>query len=276
MMWKLKAILFFVLLWAVPLKTNSQDTPFKVWLDQIPESQEKSAEDFFSELDHLISDFHAKRHRYKDQSRFVQRVFYKVHRKYLRRYSSPSTLSDLVENGNYDCITGTALYAMIFDKLGLDYTIVENTYHVYLKLDFGNKLVLVEPTNPLEGFIADPEMIKATLKSYREDLAGQAWWNQEYYRPYHEVDNEIDLVKLAGLQYFNMAAEAYNQRNLRLALANLSTALELYPSTRLKEMMVLMLNTLEQDQTIDPFLKQDYMSRYGHLRSSIITTRIEK
>jgi hypothetical protein len=275
-MWNLKAILFFILLWAVPVKTNSQDAPFKVWLDQIPESQEKSAEDFFSELDHLVEDFRTKRHRYQDQSRLVQRIFYKVHRKYLRRYSTPSTLTDLVEDGYYDCITGTALYAIIFDKLGLDYTIVENTYHVFLKLDFGNKMVLVEPTNPLGGFIADPEMIKTTLKSYREDLAGQEWRNQEYYRPYHEVDNEINLVNLAGLQYFNMAAKAYNQRNLRIALTHLSTALELYPSTRLKEMMVLMLNTMEQDPSTDPFLKQDYMSRYGHLRYSIITAQIEK
>ena len=71
-----------------------------------------------------------KRFRYKQEIDFWKHVYYKVHRKYLKTYSSPSTLNDVLVTGNYDCLSGTALYAMIFQALGADYQIIETNYHI--------------------------------------------------------------------------------------------------------------------------------------------------
>ena len=279
-----KFILIFILLWAIPIESISQDYTIQntssgylnAWSDLMPQGHPQASQHFFGELDQFVLRLRDKRYRYKDQERFLEYVYYKVHQKYLRGYQSPSTLSDLIARKKYDCITGTALYGIILEKLGFDYTITETTYHVYLTLTVDNKLVLMESTDPLNGYMVDTEMIRAKIDSYNQDQGGEAWNNRDYYRPFHQVSNEIDLIKLAGLQYFNQAAAAYNEHDLKQALRHLSMALELYPCARLQEMMVVMLNTLEHDQQIDPMFKQEFMSKYGHLRHSVITAQLEK
>jgi hypothetical protein len=209
--------------------------------------------------------------RYKEQTDFLKHVYFKTHRKYLRNYRSPSTMSNLFENGIYDCLTGTALYSIIFEELGIEYDIVETTYHVYLIAHADNEEVLIESTSPLNGFISDRVAINAALKSYQQDQGGVVWAEQNYYQPSQQVNNKVTLTELAGLQCYNQAVAAFNRQDLELALSNLSGALQYYPSHRLKEMMVVMLNTLDQDDNIDPLVKHKYLSKYAHLRHSNIT-----
>jgi len=249
---------------------NSADY-FQAWFDHQGENELESNKYLLHELNEFIKDLDKQRHRYKDQTRFLEYVYYKVHRTYLHQYQSPSPLKDLFEDRKYDCLTGTALYSIILEKLGVSYDIFETTYHIYITLNINDKKVLIESTSPLDGFIVDEKMVTAALQHYQQDDESGIWANKEYYQPLHSVNNRINLTELAGLQYFNQAVAAYNQRHLELALKDLSKALEYYPSHRLKEMMVVMLNTLEGDEKIDPLIKQEYLSRYSDLRGSIIT-----
>ena len=140
----------------------------------------------------------------------------------------------------------------------------------YLTLNVDGKTIIVEATSPLEGFVTDGMKVKYLQESYINGADEEDWTNVDYYRLQKDLNNSITLKELNGLQYYNLAVQAYNNRNLSSALELQDKALSLYPSERLEEMMVVMLNTLEKDQVFDSVLKQEYLVKYQQLLSSII------
>jgi hypothetical protein len=226
-------------------------------------------------IGHFINHLERKKYRYKSEIDFWRYTYYKVHRKFLKHYQSHSTLTDLLENGYYDCLSGTALYAFIFEQLGADYQIIETPYHVFLELHTGGEIILIESTSPLDGFVTDQMEINKLKEAYLNNFDTGEWTNKSYYKYQQSFNNRISLKQLAGLQLFNRAVEAYNNRDLQTALKLQEDALRLYASSRVKEMMAVMLNTLEHDSSLDPFLKQYYLSKYHYLRDSLIVARLK-
>ena len=225
---------------------------------------------FDQELDLFTTHMDKKRHKFSSEVSFLKYVYYRVHRKYLDHYKTPSTFQELFEDKNYDCLTGTALYALIFERLDIDYQIVETNYHIYLTIQSGDDQILIESTSPLNGFITDPEMVSKTINSFLADENSQ-WVNKDYYKFNYIVKEKITLKELVGLQYYNLAIASYNQKDLKTALVELARGLKLYPSERLKETMTLMLETLAGDTSIDPLFKHQFLSYYRNLLLPEIT-----
>lgn len=247
-----------------PVSINeNQSTSSQIWFNDSPASN--SFQEFEEDLDELAIHLERKRYRYSEVN-YLRWVYYKIHRKYLKKYQTPSTLADLHEKRTYDCLTGTALYAMVFQRLGIPVEIVETTHHVYLTVQAGDQKVVIESTSPLDGFIADPELVEKAIQVYQRGESDESWGGPDYYKPSNAVNNIISLTELAGLQYYNQAVIAYNQRDLKTAYDKISEAFFLYPSERLKEMMVIMLNTISSDSGVDPLLARQAQARFGYLR----------
>lgn len=247
-----------------PLFTNDHHpTSSQVWFNDSPTGN--SYQEFEDELDAFVIQLEKKRNKYSELN-YLRWVYYKTHRKYLKQYKTPSTLSELHEKRVYDCLTGTALYAMVFQRLGIPCDIVETTHHVYLALQAGDQKVVIESTSPLDGFISDPESVAKTIQVYQSADVDEDWSGPDYYSPSNSVNNIISLTELAGLQYYNQAVIAFNQRNLKTAYDKMSVAFFLYPSERLKEMMVIVLDTISSDSGVDPLLEKQAQVRYGYLK----------
>ncbi len=160
-------------------------------------------------------------------SRALERTFYFNHRRKLSWYHHGVILSDLFESGKYDCLTGTAFYAATLEELGIAYQIYEFNYHVFLIVQTEEGRLLIEPTDPLEGFVSNQKEIEARIASYSQDEGMTA--------NLKSVSNVISLKDLAGLHYYNMGITAYNARDYANAFNYLLKANFLYPSTRIKE-----------------------------------------
>ena len=157
----------------------------------------------------------------------LEKVFYFNHRRKLSWYNNDVILSDIFESGKYDCLTGTAFYAATLEELGIPYQIYEFNYHVFLVASCDDGQVMIEPTDPLEGFVTDREEIKARIHKYSQDEAMTPGMQT--------VSNIISLNDLAGLQYYNMSVDSYNHRKYADAFNYIQKANFLYPSTRIKE-----------------------------------------
>ncbi|MGI9541743.1 MAG: hypothetical protein ACR2MX_00710 [Cyclobacteriaceae bacterium] len=156
--------------------------------------------------------------KYKDQSQFLRYLFYKVHQKYLSHYRPQSSFTDLLATKEYDCLTGTALYAMILDALDVDHKIVETEFHIFLLVQGKESEILFETTDPLSGFIRDARQVKETITRFSQPTAQN---EEAYYQFSFNIYNHIDLRQLAGLHYYNQAVSFYNQQKMELALINL-------------------------------------------------------
>ncbi len=217
------------------------------------------------EFDAFIEKLNHRRTKYENQTDFLGYLYYKVHRKYLRHYRTPVSLNDLFEKKSYDCLTGTALYALIFEALGLEYQIVETTYHIYMTLTVEGQPVLIESTNPLQGFVTDPDEIALLTQAFVHEYTQEQ--TQDHYQFTQPVKEIINLKQLTGLHYYNLALQSYNRKELEPAIALIEQALYRYSSPRVQETMRVMLNTLRGETGIDPFFKDYYLAKYYYLYS---------
>lgn len=186
------------------------------------------------------------KHRGDKSIALIEKAFYYTHRKSLDWYENYVTLSDLLQDGKYDCLTGTALYAIILSELGVDYSIYEFDFHVFLVASVNGDSVLLESTDPYYGFVKRSDEISEHINQYLTGEVSPQNSNAPVGSNGHQysshINNRITLNELAGLQYFNLAINAFNQGQLELASSLLNKANLLYPSHRIKEIQKVFAN----------------------------------
>ena len=65
-------------------------------------------------------------------TRFCRLLFNRTHQEFFRRYSQFASFSETLNRGKYNCLTGTALYALLLNHFEIEYTIIETNYHIFL------------------------------------------------------------------------------------------------------------------------------------------------
>lgn len=178
--------------------------------------------------------------RSKNEEHFLYMLFYKVHNRFLKNYKQYSHFHDLATRGNYDCLTGTLLYGLILEELGIDYTIRESEYHIYLLVNLNKKQYIFEATDPFEGFVSDPVEVarrEKQFESFASYASSVSKENKEYirYELQTKVFNQIGMSQLVGLYYYNLAIESFNTQRFQHSSSYMLRGLEYYPSNRMYE-----------------------------------------
>jgi len=221
---------------------------------------EKALEDFTQQIAR-------KKRKYKRESKFLEYVFYKTHHKFLKNYVLYSSLGDLIENSNYDCVAGTALYALILERLDIDYTIKEFDYHVLLIAKTDSKEFLFESTDPIDGFVKNKSEINKRIQFYTipelengavQSIGAKEKLNQQSY----SVNNDINIQQLAGLQFYNMAVKSYNETDYIQAIQNLEKGIRHYNANRFQVFLEILLDNLEDNSTINTEDINHYLYKY--------------
>ena len=176
----------------------------------------------------IIEKLYSIKDRASDDLVFLEKMFYRVHRKQLGWYEGYTTVSDVLQSKKYDCLSGTALYALILDYLGYDYTIQEFDFHIFLVLNIEGVPVLLEPTDPYDGFVTDRDEIALRYRKALKSVEESGNFQKTY------IQNEISLQQLAGLQYYNQAVDSFNNGHFKEATDLIMKAEMLYPSERIK------------------------------------------
>lgn len=211
---------------------------FALFMDVSETASAAEQEAHYKELSKFTLKLQNRQRRYRFEKQFIRYVFHKVHRKYMKHYAKNTDLHELMERGRYDCITGTALYAIILDALGYQYSVGELPYHVFLmvKLNDGQDSVLLESTDAHSGFVAEHEQIKERMAMYAQDLEANKPNQYDYT---FEINERIQLKELAALNYYNEAVHYYNQQRLDQASTLLRQAQALYPARRMQALQSL-------------------------------------
>ncbi len=182
-------------------------------------------------------DTKAKRKNYTEW--FLGEVFYKAHQYLLKNYTKHSSFNQLIESGDYDCVSGSALYALLLERYGFSYDIIETDFHVFVLVNDQDKTYVLESTEPRAGFIKDQKEVKAYIASFKprvspkrnimSELAGLSDASEKGKTIY----SSISLRELAGLQYYNDAIHHFNQGKADTAEKQLIKAKQIYPSERI-------------------------------------------
>ncbi|HEY3404544.1 MAG TPA: hypothetical protein VGK59_14240 [Ohtaekwangia sp.] len=201
----------------------------------------------------------------RDEKEFLKFLFRKTHQQILHSFKEYSSFSDLLDKGEYNCLTGTALYAVLLDHFGFTYTITETNYHIFLiaKTNSGN--VLIEATDPANGFVDKSTEIEERINTYRQNVIQQAQVGKSYYHFNFELYNTVTLDQMVGLLYYNRAVKAFNDKQLGESIQYLDRAFARYQSPRIDEFSkILLLSVAESD--LDQDVRTSYVRKLQQIR----------
>lgn len=199
-----------------------------------------------------------KSHKFEDERNYIEWVYYKVHRKHLKRYKQYSSMSETLYDGRYDCVTGTALYAAIYSSLGFDVAIKESTYHIFLLVETRHGKVLVESTDPINGVITNPDIMQGWLSG---NLPVSSVSTGE--QPFEPILNkDITMEMLAGLLHFNQSVRHFNEGRYTKAMGYIEAGIKHYPSDRMFRMAAIIAQGMRESTTVDPIIVKIYCEKY--------------
>ena len=175
----------------------------------------------------------------RPQSR-ADALFRGLRARMLARYAPIADLHDVFSTGAFNCVSATALMAVVYTEAGLGIEIQEQPRHVYLYAHEGGHRLRIETTAADFGAIRESKGKSVSGKPSRS----------------HGTQH-IDLIALAGLQYYNQGLSALDQDAPIAAMDAFYKANLLYPSTRVQEMLPVAAAACEQ-AGLDALLQHDW------------------
>jgi hypothetical protein len=203
------------------------------------EESKKSEEEVIEYFETLINPIVLKASKIKSPKKKVKYVFNKVHEKLFLFYKIDALFPDIFKSASYNCLTATALYAIVFDKLDIPYSIIELPSHVYLVAYPDTEEIAVETTDPEQGYINITNNFKKQYVDYiksskllkKEDL------NLDYpsiFEKYFFANGKIDLKQLLGLHYYNHTIFLLDNADYENAIKQIEKAFMFNQSPKLK------------------------------------------
>lgn len=210
----------------------------------------------------------------KSDVKKIKVVYDYVHKQFLKVYKLKNCFMDLFESGEYNCVSATALYAIVFSKLNIPYQIRETPEHVYLIAYPNTSKILIETTSPTKGYF---QFNNSFVSSFVQNLYESKIISKEEYEktPPNELFNKhyftsesVTLLELSGLQYSNYALFALDDNNYLQANEECKKAYYLFRGEKHKYLMKsIIANILDKSgyATFESVVNLSILCRYNNL-----------
>jgi tetratricopeptide (TPR) repeat protein len=227
------------------------------------------------ELLSVIKTFPVKEDKAKKEKRRIKAIYDEIHSQFFRKYALDSYFTDIFNDGTYNCVTASALYAFTFDELNIPYHIKETPSHVFLIAYPNTHKIYLETTVPgAYGFTIPKESevkkIIDELIAYKlvttEEVLDKGY--MKFYEDYYYGKEFVDKRALIGMQYYNKGLTKMNDADYDNALNNLRKSKVFYSSPLinpiLKGIMFIKVNGLEfnTEEDIDFLIELLSISKY--------------
>lgn len=207
-----------------------------------------------NQLDAIIANFSPKELKNSKEKKRIKKIYSTIHNKFLKKYELKAIFTDIFKKGNYNCVSASALYAYVFDKMEIPYYIKEMPSHVYLIAYPKTMKIHVETTAPGEYGLyipSDSEIKKivdelVTFKLVtRQEVQSKGYG--QIYQDHYYGKKFVDKRSLIGMQYFNLVFTNIEKKKFKVAYDNISKSLKFYNSPFSKEISKeLMLSNLSE------------------------------
>ena len=201
-----------------PTKPNSPPLNFglteftkTLWSDNSDEFVAFANDEFIKHFEVLSK----RQLKYKKEHQFVEYAFYYIHKKLLKNYEQYASISETISVGKYDCVTASAVYSLFLTELNIPFSVIETNYHMYMLVYPGTKNeLLLETTDPLNGFIANKKKIAFLKQKYLQEnntqTANQASFNWN-------INRVLSGDELLGTLLYNQSVKQFNLGNTKEA-----------------------------------------------------------
>ena len=211
-------------------------------------------------------------------TKLVKKVYKNIHTSILAKYVMRAKFSDIFSIGEYQCVSGSMLYAMVFDELGIPYEIKETSNHVYLTAFPNSHSITVETTNPLKGVAMFDNQFKNNYVNYLKNnkLITKGEYDStsvyDLFDSYYLSPETVDLNKLAGIQYYNNAISELEEQNYVNAFHTMEKAYFLHPNKRSSYFLLFTLASAIDHISVADDYYAEYAGKLCRFHGKTITT----
>ena len=188
------------------------------------------------QIDEHIKNLRSKNLHLKPLKKQIQTIYKITHSKFFKKYETEAFFNNIFENGNYNCVTASAFYALMFDEFNINYSIKETPTHIYIIADTSRLQTLIESTLPGTGVVSFNEKFKNDFVVYLNtnkiisDIEFKNSTTKELFRKFYSTDKTINLLELAAIQYYNKGIFLMLEEKFSGAVSYFKKALAIYPS----------------------------------------------
>jgi tetratricopeptide (TPR) repeat protein len=213
----------------------------------------------------------------KKNDKKIKYIYQLVHNQFLAKYEEENRFYEISRNGNYNCVTATALYALFFEKLNIPYTIKEKPTHVYLVAYPNTENILMETTTPVFGFLTFDNTYKSSfvnnLKSQKiigsSELSNSSI--DELFNKYYFGSENINLTQLVGIHYLNDGLFKQDHNDLAGAYEQIQKGYLYYPNVRSEYLLLHFTAANLEIPNLDPLQKATLIGRISRLKEKGVT-----
>ena len=224
-----------------------------------------------SEIEELHTFLLSKKFQSKTEEKQVKMLFDAAHELFFTKYKEVANFDEIFESKTYNCVSATALYCLLLEKLGIPYAIKETPTHVYSIAYPNAKNIVIESTAPQSGYYspgsADIQKAVSSLvdmKYYtREEV--QTKGVSQVYREFFYGNDQITLTQLAGLQYYNEAVSLMTEEKFKDALSTALKSQKLYASDRIEFLILILLANVLSQSDYNELQDIDYLIAFANL-----------
>ncbi len=203
----------------------------------------------------------------------IKIIYNDIHSKFLSKYGENYYFPEIFSGGNYNCVTASALYGLILKDLDITYTIKESFNHVYILTYPDTYSIRIETTDPTSGYLVYNDKFKEQFISFmaeaklisqteRQEKSVDELFNEYYYK-----EEDIDLLELAGLQYYNKAVDLLSEEKYEEAFMMAEKSAYLHNTEKSGYMLLICLANVLDGCHYEDIRYADYIykgARYHH------------
>ncbi len=234
----------------------------------------EKAENIEKRINAFIVSLKNKNFQSRSNEKKIKLVFDETHKKFLRKYQNVVNFNKIFETGEYNCVSASALYAMILEGLYIPYQIKETPTHVYLIAYPQTNGIVLESTSPTDGYFVQNEKTMQNAVNYLIELkyvtkeeVDNKGIKKVYNNFFHSQEN-IDIHQLAGIQYYNEALTDFSNKEYIDAYNAIIKAEILYTSKRTEFIKHALLGNILNKATFSELKDIIYYTEFANLEKS--------
>lgn len=171
----------------------------------------------------------------KGAQKKVKLIHKEVHNTYLKKYELANHFATIFTGGQYNCVSATALYALVLQELSIPFVIKETPTHVFLVAYPATDRIVLESTDPQVGYMVFNDKFKA---EYIAQLRKMKFISEQDYQSkgveklFDEMyfnNQDISLRQLIALQYYNDGLYLMEKEQWDNSLQQFEKGYVLYP-----------------------------------------------
>ena len=210
----------------------------------------------------------------------VKQIYKLVHKNMFDKYQDDALFSAIFMNKEYQCVTASMMYSLVFDRFKVPYSINFIPKHIYLTAYPESEKIHVETTNPNKAiYLYNNKYKKKYVDFLREGkiISSSEYENKDVntlFKEYYLKSESINKKELAGTQYVNLGIFYLQKSDYLNAYNALLKSYYLFPSDQNKYFLMASLGFLIDVSGADNDAYAQYINKFLLLSSDIDNTEI--